>query len=49
MIDNVATIRTQEGTPGTSRETSIIITGQMSGAIYVLPVKVDYVDNTPQE
>ena len=49
VIDNVATIRTQEGTPGTSRETSIIITGQMSGAIYVLPVKVDYVDNTPQE
>ena len=34
------------GDMGTSRETSIIITGQMSGAIYVLPVKVNYVNNT---
>ena len=49
VIDNVATIRTGPGTVHTSRETSIIITGQMSGAIYVLPVKVNYVDNTPTE
>ncbi len=49
VIDNVATIRTGPGTVNTSRETSIIITGQMSGAIYVLPVKVNYVDNTPTE
>ena len=34
------------GDMGTSRETSIIITGQMSGAIYVLPVKVNYVNKT---
>jgi len=47
VVDRVATLRTGPGTPGTSRETSIIITGQMSGAIYVLPVKVNYVDNTP--
>ena len=47
VIDNVATIRTGPGTVGTSRETSIIITGQMSGAVYVLPVKVNYIDNTP--
>lgn len=49
VIGQVASIRTGEGTPGTSRETSIIITGQMSGAIYVLPVKVNYIDNTPTE
>ena len=49
VVSRVATIRTQEGTVGTSRETSIIITGQMSGAIYVLPVKVNYVDNSPGE
>ena len=48
VIGRVAQIQTTVGTVGTSRETSIIITGQMSGAIYVLPVKVDYVDNTPQ-
>jgi hypothetical protein len=47
VVSRVATITTAIGTPGTSRETSIIITGQMSGAIYVLPVKVNYVDNTP--
>jgi hypothetical protein len=47
VVGRVATITTAIGTPGTSRETSIIITGQMSGAIYVLPVKVNYVDNTP--
>ena len=46
VIDNVATIRTGPGTVGTSRETSIVITGQMSGAVYVLSVKVSYVDNT---
>jgi hypothetical protein len=47
VVDRVSTIRTGIGTPGTSRETSIVITGQRSGAIYVLPVKVNYVDNTP--
>ena len=47
VVERVASIITQAGTVGTSRETSIIITGQMSGAIYVLPVKVNYVDNTP--
>jgi len=47
VVDRVSTIRTGPGTPGTSRETSIVITGQRSGAIYVLPVKVNYVENTP--
>ena len=47
VVERTATIKTQPGTPGTSRETSIIITGQQSGAIRVLPVKVNYVDNTP--
>ena len=47
VVDHVATIRTGPGTAGTSRETSIIITGQQSGAVYVLPVAVQYVDNTP--
>ena len=47
VIGRVAQIQTTVGTVGTSRETSIIITGQMSGAIYVFPVKVNYVDNTP--
>jgi hypothetical protein len=46
VVGRVATITTAIGTVGTSRETSIIITGQMSGAVYVLPVKVSYVDNT---
>ena len=46
VIGRVAQIQTTVGTVGTSRETSIIITGQMSGAIYVFPVKVNYVDNT---
>ena len=45
VISRVATIRTQTLT--FNRETSIIITGQMSGAVYVLPVAVNYVDNTP--
>jgi len=47
VIGRVAQIQTTVGTVGTTRETSIIITGQMSGAIYVFPVKVNYVDNTP--
>ena len=45
VISTVATIRTQTLT--FNRETSIIITGQMSGAVYVLPVAVNYVNNTP--
>ena len=45
VISRVATIRTQTLT--FNRETSIIITGQMSGAVYVLPVAVNYVNNTP--
>ena len=48
VVSRVATFKTGIGTVATSRETSIIITGQMSGAIYVLPIKVDYLDNTPQ-
>ena len=47
VVGRVATIRTAIGTVGTSRETSIIITGQMSGAIFVVPVKVNYVNNSP--
>ncbi len=47
VVGEEVAIQTTIGTVGTSRETSIIITGQMSGAIYVLPVKVNYVDNTP--
>jgi hypothetical protein len=49
VVSRVATIQTAAGSLGTSRETSIIITGQMSGAIYVLPVKVNFIDNTPSE
>ena len=45
VISKTVTLRTQQIT--FNRETSIIITGQMSGAIYVLPVLVNYVDNTP--
>ena len=45
VISRTVTLRTQQIT--FNRETSIIITGQMSGAIYVLPVLVNYVDNTP--
>ena len=45
VISRVATIRTQTLT--FNRETSIIITGQRSGAVYVLPVAVNYVNNTP--
>ena len=47
VVGEEVAIQTTIGTVGTSRETSIIITGQMSGAIYVFPVKVNYVDNTP--
>ena len=47
VVGEEVSIQTTVGTVGTSRETSIIITGQMSGAIYVFPVKVNYVDNTP--
>ena len=47
VIGKIAQIQTTVGTVGTTRETSIIITGQMSGAIYVFPVRVDYVDKTP--
>jgi len=46
VVGREAGIITSMGDLGTSRETSIIITGQMSGAIYVLPVKVNYVNNT---
>jgi len=45
VVSKTVTLRTQQIT--FNRETSIIITGQMSGAIYVLPVLVNYVDNTP--
>ena len=48
VVGEEVAIQTTIGTVGTSRETSIIITGQKSGAIYVLPIKVDYLDNTPQ-
>ncbi len=47
VVGEEVAIQTTIGTVGTSRETSIIITGQMSGAIYVFPVKVNYVDNSP--
>ena len=47
VVGEEVAIQTTIGTVGTSRETSIIITGQKSGAIYVFPVKVNYVDNTP--
>ena len=43
VVGQVATIKSGQGVTALpySRETSIIITGQMSGAIYVLPVKVN--------
>mgnify|MGYP003995672863 FL=1 len=44
VVSRVSTIKSQMLT--SNRETSIIITGQMSGAIYVLPIEVKYVDNT---
>ena len=47
VVGRTATLRTAIGTVGTERETSIIVTGQMSGAIFVIPVKVKYVDNSP--
>ena len=48
ILSRVATIGTQPITAAQGyRETSIIITGQMSGAIYVFPVRVNYVDNSP--
>ena len=40
VISRTATIRTQPLT--VNRQTSIIITGQMSGAIYVVPIEVKY-------
>ena len=46
VVGREAGITTLMGDMGTSRETSIIITGQLSGAIYVLPVLVNYVNNT---
>ena len=46
IVGRTAGIKTLMGDMGTSRETSIIITGQLSGAIYVLPVLVNYVNNT---
>tara|TARA_R110000765_G_scaffold185295_2_gene291016 strand:- start:60 stop:761 length:702 start_codon:yes stop_codon:yes gene_type:complete len=49
VVGQVATIKSGFGVAALpySRETSIIITGQMSGTIYVLPVKVNYINNTP--
>ena len=47
VVGREAGITTLMGDMNTSRETSIIITGQMSGAIYVLPVKVNYTDLSP--
>jgi hypothetical protein len=45
IVSRDATIRTQSITAAMGyRETSIIITGQQSGAVYVLPVRVNYVD-----
>ena len=46
VVGREAGIITSMGDMDTSRETSIIITGQMSSTIYVLPVKVNYVNNT---
>jgi hypothetical protein len=46
IVGRSAGITTLMGDMNTSRETSIIITGQLSGAIYVLPVLVNYVNNT---
>ena len=43
VVSRNATIQTQEVTAAeVYRETSIIITGQKSGAIYVLPVRVEF-------
>tara|TARA_Y100001963_G_scaffold129443_1_gene184702 strand:- start:1016 stop:1717 length:702 start_codon:yes stop_codon:yes gene_type:complete len=49
VVGQVATIKSgmAVATMPYERETSIVITGQMSGAVYVLPVKVEYRDNTP--
>ncbi len=44
VVSRNATIQTQEVTAAeVYRETSIIITGQKSGVIYVVPVRVNYV------
>ena len=44
VVSRNATIQTQEVTAAeVYRETSIIITGRRSGAIYVVPVRVNYV------
>lgn len=45
VVSKVATVKAQQLTQ--NRETSIIITGQMSGAVYVVRVQVNYVNNTP--
>ena len=42
VVNKIATIRARQMT--VDRETSIIITGQMSGAVYVLRVQVGYED-----
>jgi hypothetical protein len=43
VVSRNAVIQTQEVTPSeVYRETSIIITGQKSGAIYVVPVRVEF-------
>ena len=45
IVSNDVTIRSQAITAAMGyRETSIIITGQQSGAVYVLPVRVNYKD-----
>ena len=44
VVSRNAVIQTQEVTESeVYRETSIIITGQKSGAIYVVPVRVNYI------
>tara|TARA_Y100001963_G_scaffold70002_1_gene97465 strand:+ start:4007 stop:4702 length:696 start_codon:yes stop_codon:yes gene_type:complete len=47
VIGRIAKIKSKIGSLGTPRETSIVITGQQSGAVYVLPVKVNYNNITP--
>ena len=42
VVNKITTIRARQMT--SDRETSIIITGQMSGAVYVLRVQVGYED-----
>ena len=46
VVSRVATIKTQPITAlQVYRETSIIITGQQSGAIYVFPIRVNFRDH----